>query len=56
MHIELKTGISIWKFIDESKKVVDGEILNHITQKIVAIKAQPSEKMKALIAKLDAPH
>ena len=56
MHIELKTGISIWKFIDESKKVVDGEILNHITQKIVAIKAQPSEKMKALIAILDAPH
>lgn len=38
-HIELKTGVSIRKFIDESKKVVDGEILNHITQKIVTIKA-----------------
>ena len=30
-HIELKTGVSIRKFIDESKKVVDGEVLNHIT-------------------------
>jgi len=26
-HIELKTGISIRKFIDESKKVVEREIL-----------------------------
>lgn len=25
-HIELKTGISIRKFADESKKIVDGEI------------------------------
>jgi hypothetical protein len=33
-HTELKTGVSIRKFIDESKKVVDGEILNQITQKI----------------------
>lgn len=51
-HIELKTGVSIRKFIDESKKVVDGEILNQITQKIVTIKAQPTQKMKELIAKL----
>ncbi|MFZ1581878.1 MAG: IS1634 family transposase, partial [Saprospiraceae bacterium] len=29
-HIELKAGISIRKFIDESKKIVDGQILNHI--------------------------
>ena len=55
-HIELKTGISIRKFIDESKKVVDGEILNHITNKIVTVKAQPTHKMMELIAKLDAPH
>jgi transposase len=34
-HIELKTGISIRKFIDESKKIVDGEILNQITNKVV---------------------
>lgn len=55
-HIELKTGISIRKFIDESKKIVDGEILNHITQKIVTVKAQKTQKMVQLIAKLDAPH
>ena len=55
-HIELKTDVSIRKFIDESKKVVDGEILNHITNKIVTVKAHPTPKMKELIAKLDAPH
>jgi len=55
-HIELKTGISIRKFIDESKKVVDGEILNHITQKTVTVKAQQTDKMKELIAKLHSPH
>jgi len=55
-HIELKTGISIRKFIDESKKVVDGEILNHITQKIVTIKAKLTPKMMELIAKMESPH
>ncbi|MFH1118669.1 MAG: IS1634 family transposase [Bacteroidota bacterium] len=55
-HIELRTGVSIRKFIDESKKIVDGEILNHITKKIVTIKAQPTQKMEELAAKLDAPH
>ena len=55
-HIELKTGISIRKFIDESKKIVDGEILNHITQKIVTVKAQPTQKMIEIIARLGAPH
>lgn len=51
-HIELKTGISIRKFIQESKKVVDGEIQNLITRKKVVVKAQPSEKIMALIEKL----
>jgi hypothetical protein len=55
-HIELKTGISIRKFIDESKKIVDGEILTQITQKMVTIKAQPTQKMKEPIAKLEIPH
>lgn len=55
-HIELKTGVSIRKFIDESKKIVDGEILNHITNKIVTVKALPTPKMKDLIAKLESPH
>ncbi len=55
-HIELKTGISIKKFIDESKKIVDGEILNHITQKIVTVKALPTQKMKEILIKLEIPH
>jgi transposase len=55
-HIELRTGSSIRKFIDESKKIVDGEILNHITKKIVTVKAQPTQKMKEFIAKLELPH
>jgi transposase len=55
-HIELQTGVSIRKFIDESKKIVDGEIMNHITKKIVTVKAQPTTKMKELITKLEAPH
>lgn len=55
-HIELKTGVSIRKFIDESKKVVDGEILNHITNKIVTVKAEPTPKMTAFTELLFAPH
>lgn len=55
-HIELETGVSIRKFIDESKKVIDGKILNQITQKVVTVKAEPTHLMRELIAKLDAPH
>lgn len=55
-HIELKTGKSIRKFVDESKKIVDGQILNHITNKIANVKAQPSDKMKEIISKLFPPH
>lgn len=55
-HIELKTGISIKKFIDELRKVVDGEILNQITQKIVTVKAEPNLKMKEICTKLFPLH
>jgi hypothetical protein len=55
-HIELKAGISIRKFIDEAKKIVDGQILNHATNKTVTVKAQTTEKMKWILSKLDAPH
>lgn len=55
-HIELKTGITIRRFIDESKKIVDGQILNHLTHKILNVKAQPTHKMKEIILKLNAPH
>jgi transposase len=51
-HIELKTGITIKKFIQESKKIVDGEIINEITQKIITIKANKTPKMNEIISKL----
>jgi transposase len=55
-HIELKAGISIRRFLDESKKVVDGEILNEMTRKIVTVKATPTAKMIDFIQKLLPPH
>lgn len=55
-HIEIKTGASIRRFLDEAKKTVDGQIMNHMTGKAVTIKAEPTEKMKKLIAKLYPPH
>lgn len=55
-HIELQTGLSIRKFIDESKKIVDGQLLNQITNKIASVKAQPSDKMKEILQKLFPPH
>lgn len=55
-HIEIKAGVSIRKFLDETKKIVDGKILNHLTNKTISIKAEPNEKIKELIAKLFPPH
>lgn len=55
-HIEIKAGISIRKFLDEAKKTVDGQILNHITGKTISIKAEPSEKMSQLAGRLLPPH
>lgn len=55
-HIELKTALSIRKFIDEAKKVADGQILNHVTGKVVTVKAEATEKMKEIISKLFPPH
>ena len=55
-NIELKAGISVRKFLDESKKIVDGQILNEMTNKIVTIKAEPTGKMKGIIQKLLPPH
>src|SRR5690554_2081721 len=55
-HIEIKSGISIRKFLDKTKKIVDGQILNQITGKTVSIRAEPSEKMNSIIGKLFPPH
>ena len=55
-HIELKTGLSIKRFIQEAKKVVDGEIFNHITHKKATIKATPNDTINAILAKIHPPH
>ena len=55
-HIELKTKVSIRKFIDESKRNVDGEILNQVTNKIVTVNAKTTPKMNDLVSKLFSPH
>lgn len=55
-HIELKTDVSIKKFVAESKKIGDGRLLNHINNKEVIIKAKPNNKMIQLLEKLNAPH
>ena len=55
-HIELKTGMSIRRFIDEAKKTTDGQILNRITNKVVTMQAEPTEKMKLFERSLFPPH
>lgn len=55
-HIELKTGCSIRKFIDEAKKNVDGQIQDTINNKIHILKAHQTDKMKNFISKLFSPH
>jgi transposase len=55
-HIELKTGVSIKRFIDESKNIVDGRLLNQITNKVVIVEAEPTVKMKEILQKLFPTH
>jgi len=55
-HIELKTGESIKRFVAESKKITDGRLLNHLTNKEIIIKAKPTDKMVHILHKLNAPH
>jgi hypothetical protein len=54
-HIELKAGVSVRKFLDESKKIVDGQILNEMTNKIITVKAEPTQKMKDIMQRLIPP-
>ena len=55
-HIDLKAGVSVRKFLDETKKIIDGQILNEMTNKIVTIKGEPNDKMKDIIQKLLPPN
>jgi transposase len=55
-HIELKTNVSIRKFIDEAKKVLDGQILNTLTNKVINLQAKPSQRLLDVILKISTPH
>lgn len=55
-HIELKTGVSIRRFIDEAKKIADGQILNQITGKVAIVDAVITDNMKCFISKIFSPH
>lgn len=51
-HIELRSGISIKKFVGEAKKIVDGQILNQITGKTVLVEAKPTAKMVEILQRI----
>lgn len=55
-HIELKTGVSIRRFIDEAKKIADGQILNQMTGKVAIVDAVITDNMKCFISKISSPH
>ena len=52
-HIELRTNLSIKKFINECRKVKDARIINHVTGKEIKMRAKPSALIIELISKLD---
>lgn len=52
-HIELKTGVSIKKFINECKKITDGRILNQITNKEILIRVKLNQKITNFLQSLD---
>lgn len=55
-HIEIKTGLSIRRFITEAKKVTDAKMLNKLTQKEVIVKGRVTKELEGVLAKLDLLH
>ncbi|MCZ2247266.1 MAG: hypothetical protein LC111_00715, partial [Bacteroidia bacterium] len=55
-HIEIKTGLSIRRFITEAKKVTDARMHNKLTQKEVIVKGKITKELEELLAKLDLLH
>ncbi|GAB1415957.1 hypothetical protein MASR2M117_13630 [Paludibacter sp.] len=51
-HTELHSGVSIRKFINETKKITDGFIFSKITNKTGVIKAQATSKMIEILSKI----
>lgn len=55
-HIELKTKVSIKRFITECKKIADARMINSITQKEVTIKGKTTEVVDRFLADLNLSH
>ena len=55
-HIELKTGISIKRFVTDLKKVTDARMLNKITNKEIQIRTNLEPKIIEYLMKLSVPH
>lgn len=55
-HIEIKTGLSIRRFITDAKKVTDAIMLNKITHKEVIVKGKVTQNLEELLVKLDLLH
>jgi transposase len=55
-HIELKTGLSIRRFITECKKITDARMLNTLTQKELIIKGRITETAEEFLSKLNLSH
>jgi transposase len=55
-HIEIKTGISIRRFITEVKKVTDAKMVNKLTQKEVIVKGKLTKTSNELLVKLNMLH
>ena len=52
-HIELETGMSIKKFIQECKKITDGRILNKITNKELMLRVNLSPEIIDILKKIN---
>lgn len=52
-HIELQTNLSIKKFIDETKKITDGRLMNKVTNREVRIRVNLNDKVAEILRKLN---
>lgn len=52
-HIELKTEVSIKRFLTEIKKVTDGRLINKITDEEITIRTKMSATVSKFLRKLD---
>ena len=55
-HIELKTNISIKKFLTQSKKISDARMLDKINNKEITIRTKYTSQIENFIKVLKLPH